>query len=122
MEGGVPGLLAAALRPASTRLTSPNTPATERSTRPAPSEPVRTRAPRAPPRDRHRQRNRHHTRNPAAAQSVSDLKPSERSRLKALQIMVTTVVMPVYRVVGQDRMTDATLTIAAAGSDIQGSA
>jgi hypothetical protein len=37
--------------------------------------------------------------------------------------MVTTVVMPVYRVVGQDRMmTDATLTIAAAGSDIQGSA
>lgn len=41
---------------------------------------------------------------------------------RALQIMVTTVVMPVYRVVGQDRMTDATLTIAAAGSDIQGSA
>src|SRR6266446_4387044 len=35
------------------------------------SEPVRTRAHRAPPRDQHRQPNRHHTRNRAAAQLVT---------------------------------------------------
>ena len=43
----------------------------ERRPAPARSEPVRTRAHRAPPRDRHRQPNRHHTRNRAPAQSVT---------------------------------------------------
>ena len=53
LEGGVPHLLAAALRPASTRLTSTNHPQRhERRHSPARSEPVRTRAPRAAPRDR----------------------------------------------------------------------
>ena len=72
LEGGLPHLLAAALRPASTRLTSTNHPScTRRRTTPARSEPVRTRAPRAPPHDQPRQPTRHHTRNRAAAQSVT---------------------------------------------------
>ncbi len=77
LEGRVPHLLAAALRPASTRLTSTNHPSdTKGGTSPARSEPVRTRAPRAPPRDRRRTANRHHTRNRAPAQSVTG--PQER--------------------------------------------
>ena len=72
MEGGVPRLLAAALRPASTRLTRTNSTNGKEG-----DQPRRCRSrcapghPRAPPHDRHRQPNRHHTRNRAAAQSVT---------------------------------------------------
>ena len=48
----------------------------ERRHSPARSEPVRTRAPRAPPRDRPRKANRKQTRNRAPAQSVT--RPQER--------------------------------------------
>ena len=49
LEGGVPGLLAAAVRPARTRLTSHSVPATGKEAAPARSEPVPSRAHRAAP-------------------------------------------------------------------------
>jgi hypothetical protein len=52
-------------------LPAPPIPAKRKETCPAPSEPVRTRARRAPPHDRHREPDGHHTRNRAHAQSVT---------------------------------------------------
>ena len=63
VERRVHRLLAAALHPARTRLTSTNHPANAKGGHPAPSEPVRTRAPRAPPYDHPRQPNRQSIRN-----------------------------------------------------------
>ncbi|HET9970110.1 MAG TPA: hypothetical protein VFQ68_17895 [Streptosporangiaceae bacterium] len=72
LEGCVPYLLAAALRPASTRLTSTISPSDRKGdtarrgrSRCAPGHP------RAPPRDRPRKANRQHARNRAPAQSVT---------------------------------------------------
>jgi hypothetical protein len=62
--------LPAPARPART------TPATRKEAWPARSEPAPTRAPRAPPHDRPRKANRHHTRNRASAQSATG--PQER--------------------------------------------
>jgi hypothetical protein len=59
LEGGVPGLLAAAVRPARTRLTSHPVPAPGKGGRPAQSEPVPLRAhPAAPPPGKTRTRRR----------------------------------------------------------------
>jgi hypothetical protein len=62
LEGGVPHLLAPALHPARASLASTDHPSDTRRHSPARSEPVRTRAHRALPRDRTRQPNRHHIR------------------------------------------------------------
>ncbi len=71
MEGRVPHLLAAAVRPAGTRLTSTSHPATREEDDPARSEPVRTRASRAPRTRPAPGANRHQPRKRAPAQSVS---------------------------------------------------
>ena len=77
LEGRAPRLLAPALRPASTRMTSTNHPrGTKGANSPARSEPVRTRAPRASPCDRPRNANRQQAGNRTPAQSVTG--PQER--------------------------------------------
>ena len=61
MEGGIPDLLAAALRLARTHLTSSNVPCGTEEIMPVRSEPVRTRARRAAQATAAQTANRHHT-------------------------------------------------------------